>query len=101
MAQSQTHDFTAHLTRFCRVLRGHGFLVGPLETADVIRAISTVDMMDRGRVYWTLRTLLVSRQDEFPTYDSLFERFWNFEPIPVSPAGYAGPPQAGPRAGLH
>ena len=82
MTPSKTHDFTAHLTRFCRVLRAHGLLIGPLETADVIKAISVVDMMDRGRVYWTLRTLLVSRQDEFPAYDMLFEKFWNFEPIP-------------------
>lgn len=81
----ENYDFIAHLTRFCRVLRGHGFLVGPLETADVIRAISAVDMMDRGRVYWSLRSLLVSRHDEFPIYDELFERFWNFEPIPVRP----------------
>ena len=79
---SKNHDFTAHLTWFCRVLREYGFLVGPLETADAIKALGSVDMMDRGRVYWTLRSLLVSRQDEFPTYDGLFEKFWNFEPIP-------------------
>ncbi|MDA0768817.1 MAG: hypothetical protein BZY79_06690 [SAR202 cluster bacterium Casp-Chloro-G4] len=81
--QSERHDFTAHLTRFSRVLRGHGFLIGPLETADVIKAMSAVDMMDRGRVYWALRSLLVSRQDEFLTYDMLFEKFWNFEPMPT------------------
>ncbi|MCH8825409.1 MAG: VWA domain-containing protein [Chloroflexi bacterium] len=80
---SEKHDFTAHLTRFCRVLRGYGFLIGPQETADVIKALSAVDIMDRGRVYWTLRCLLVSRQDEFPAYDMLFEKFWNFEPIPT------------------
>ena len=83
LEKSERHDFTAHLTMFCRVLRGHGFLIGPQETADVIRAISLVDMMDRGRVYWTLRSLLVSRHDEYPTYDLLFERFWNFEHIPT------------------
>ena len=80
---SKNHDFTAHLAWFCRVLREYGFLVGPLETADGIKAMGSVDMMDRGRVYWTLRSLLVSRQDEFPTYDGLFEKFWNFEPIPT------------------
>ena len=36
------YDFTAHLTHFCRVLRSHGLLVSPQETADVMRALSAV-----------------------------------------------------------
>lgn len=79
----QPHDFTAHMTRFSRVLRQHGFLIGPQETADVVRALDLVDMMDRGRIYWSLRSLLVSRREEIPIYDELFEKFWNFEPIPL------------------
>ena len=82
---SSVYDFTAHLTNFCRVLRSHGLLIGPLETADVVRAISAVDMMDRGRVYWALRALLLSRRDDIPIYDALFERFWNFEAMPLRP----------------
>ena len=74
-----SYDFTAHLTHFCRVLRSHGLLISPQETADVMRALNAVDMMDKGRVYWSLRALLISRRDEIPIYDSLFERFWNFE----------------------
>ena len=79
------YDFTAHLTHFCRALRSHGLLIGPTETADVMRAMNAVDMMDRGRVYWSLRSLLLSRRDDIPIYDSLFERFWNFEAMPVRP----------------
>ena len=33
---SAGYDFIAHLTRFCRVLREHGLLVGPQETADAV-----------------------------------------------------------------
>ncbi len=80
-----SYDFTAHLTHFCRVLRSHGLLISPQETSDVMRALSAVDMMDRGRVYWSLRALLLSRRDEIPIYDSLFERFWNFEELPLRP----------------
>lgn len=80
-----SYDFTAHLTHFCRVLRSYGLLIGPLETADVMRAMSAVDVMDRGRVYWSLRSLLLSRRDDIPIYDWLFERFWNFETLPVRP----------------
>ena len=32
-----SYDFAAHLTRFCRALRGHGLLVGPSEAADAVR----------------------------------------------------------------
>lgn len=80
-----SYDFTAHLTHFCRVLRSHGLLISPQETADVMRALNAVDMMDKGRVYWSLRALLISRRDEIPIYDSLFERFWNFEELPLRP----------------
>lgn len=79
------YDFTAHLTHFCRALRSHGLLIAPSETADVMRALNAVDMMDKGRVYWALRALLLSRRDEIPIYDALFERFWNFEALPMRP----------------
>ena len=76
------YDFIYHLTGFCRVLREHGLLIGPLETSDAIRAVSMVDLMTEGRIYWTLRSLLVSRHEQLATFDSLFARFWNFQPLP-------------------
>ncbi|MCH7625392.1 MAG: VWA domain-containing protein [Chloroflexi bacterium] len=84
-AMNETYDFTAHLTRFCRALRQSGLMVGPLETADAVRAVAEMDVIDKGRMYWILRSVLVSRLEEFPVYDGLFERFWNFEPMPVRP----------------
>lgn len=80
---NNNHDFIAHLTRFSRVLRSHGFLVGPQEISDAIRAVSLIDMMDYWRVYWTLRGVFLSRQDEIPVFDQLFDKFWNFEPLPM------------------
>ena len=50
-----------------------------------MRALNVVDMLDKGRVYWALRALLLSRRDEIPIYDALFERFWNFEALPMRP----------------
>ncbi len=94
----ETYDFTSHLTRFCRALRQHGLLVGPLETADAVRGLGAVDVMDRGRVYWTLRSVLVSRREETPIFDDLFERLWDFEPIPVrQPGGQVDPRIGGPK----
>ena len=79
------YDFVAHLTGFCRALRGHGLLVGPRETADAALALAAVDVMDKWRVYWALRALLPSSRDELPIYDALFERFWRFEAMPTRP----------------
>ncbi len=80
-----SYDFTSHMTRFCRVLRGHGLLVGPQETADAIRAVSHIDLMTEGRVYWSLRALLVSRQEHLAAFDRLFAQFWNFLPLDAPP----------------
>ena len=95
---SPDYDFTTHVTRFCRILRGHGLLVGPPEAASAVNAIGRVDMMHYGRVYWTLRSVLVSRHEEIAIFDQLFERLWNFEPQPTRP--YLEPsedPRGGPR----
>ena len=75
------YDFVAHLTRFCRVLRERGFLVGPQETADAARAVERVGFMSETRIYWSLRALLVSRREQIPVFDRLFSQFWNFEPL--------------------
>ena len=88
-----SYDFIAHLTRFCRALREHGLLVGPSEAADAVRAVSRVDMMSEWRVYWSLRPLLTSRQEELAVFDRLFPQFWNFLPLDAPP-----PPDADPKA---
>ena len=90
-----TYDFVSHLTRFCRLLRAGGLLVGSRESADAVRAVSVVDMMDRGRVYWTLRSVLVSRHEEITVFDEMFDRFWDFEPQPKRPPTILGMSQAG------
>ena len=92
---SPHYDFVSHFTHFCRSLRGHGLLVGPQETADALRAVHAVNVMDRGRVYWTLRSVLLSRHDEISIFDQLFERFWAFEPMPERPAAGPGHTRAG------
>ena len=91
-----TYDLISHLTRFCRALRRHGLLVGPQETADAIRAVERIDLMTEGRVYWSLRALLVSRQEQLVVFDRLFAQFWNFEPLSRAPERRPEPtPQLG------
>ncbi len=86
------YDFTSHLTLFCRLLRGQGLLIGSQEIADSVNALTKVEVMDKARVYWALRTVLVSRREEIGVFDQLFDRFWDFE-TPVRK------PSAGPGTG--
>ena len=86
------YDFTSHLTLFCRLLRGQGLLIGSQEIADSVNALTKVEVMDKARVYWALRTVLVSRREEIGVFDQLFDRFWDFE-TPVEK------PSAGPGTG--
>ena len=69
----------AHLIRFCRSLRERGLLLGPSETAEAVRSLDLVDIMDKDQVYWALRTVLVSRMDEIDAYDECFHRFWPWQ----------------------
>ena len=88
------YGLLSHTTRFCRVLREHGLLVGPQETADAIRALGIVDLMDYRCVYWTLRNLLPSRHEELHVFDRLFKKFWDFEPPSRRPSTESGVRQA-------
>ena len=90
---SADYDFIAHLTRFCRALRGHGLLVGPRETADAVAAVERAGLMSEARIYWSLRALLVSRREQISIFDRLFYQFWNFEPISARPAEDNGGPK--------
>jgi uncharacterized protein len=44
-----------------------------------VRALELIDVIDRGAVYLALRTLLVSRIEEQPIFDSCFDEFWRFD----------------------
>ena len=77
-------DMVSHCITFCRELREQGLLVGPNETADSLRALSSVDILDEVQVYWALRSILVSRADEIPAFYDCFQRYWNFKQHPES-----------------
>jgi uncharacterized protein with von Willebrand factor type A (vWA) domain len=74
-------DLTAHVVTFCRALRTRGLAVGPREAADALRALSSIDVSDRRLCYLALRTVLVTRHEDFPIFDAVFAQFWN-PPVP-------------------
>ena len=63
---------------FGGLLRGSGLPVTTSAVMDAVRALEAVDLMDRGEVYLTLRTVLMSRIEEQPAFDRCFEAFWKF-----------------------
>ena len=92
-----TSDLTSHVVRFCRAVRDHGLLVGPTETATALSALTLVDLMDREQVYWGLRSLLVSRPHEVPSFNECFRAFWTFRTPGTGPGpDTTFPPKGGP-----
>lgn len=49
---------------------------------DAARALDHLDLGDRNDVYLGLRTVLVGRPEDYPTYDRAFIAFWRVAPEP-------------------
>jgi len=71
-------DLMTATLRFGQMLRAAGLGVTVPELMDAVRALEVIDLMDRGEVHRTLRTVLVARVEEFPAFDRCFEAFWKF-----------------------
>ncbi|MEC9321793.1 MAG: VWA domain-containing protein [Chloroflexota bacterium] len=87
-AKTSEYDYLTHLSRFARALRSLGLLVGPSEVSDALNLLYRINsasklLLSRSSLYWTLRSLFVSRKSEIHLFDSAFERFWSFDFIPV------------------
>ena len=79
-------DLVGVTTRFCRALRERGLLVTPSEAIDAVRSLEVVDLTDRDDVHLALRAILVSRAEDLPTFEELFDTFWVEQPATTTPA---------------
>lgn len=70
----------AVVVRLCRVLRERGVAVTPAESIDAARALPLVDLADREEVRLGLRTILVSRPEDFAAFDEAFGVVWHANP---------------------
>ena len=61
---------------FARVLRGAGLDVSVGSTLDFARALDQVGLETASGVYWSGRSTLVRRPDDFAAYDHAFNAFW-------------------------
>jgi uncharacterized protein with von Willebrand factor type A (vWA) domain len=65
-----------HTARFCRVLRAEGLMVTPGSTLDAMRVLDLVDVGDREDLRLGLRSVLVTRLEDSPTFEEVFDAFW-------------------------
>lgn len=65
------------VAEFCRFLRVNGFSIGVQETVDAFRTLGIISLDHRQTVQSSLRALLCSSQEEYESFDGLFEQFWN------------------------
>lgn len=76
-------DLSAHLPEFARNLRqGHGFLVGPGETTDALRALQAVDILNVREVKDALRAVLCASAEQGRIFDLEFDAFFRSSPLP-------------------
>jgi uncharacterized protein with von Willebrand factor type A (vWA) domain len=69
-----------NLVNFGRALREHGLSVTPSEVVTAGTVLQIIDPGDRDEVFLSLRCVLTTSVDEFPTFEELFERFWSSSP---------------------
>ncbi len=67
---------TPKLLTFIRLLREQGVRLSVAESLDALHSVSRVGVQDRELLRLTLRTTLVKAQNDFATFDALFERFF-------------------------
>jgi uncharacterized protein with von Willebrand factor type A (vWA) domain len=83
-AKGSANPLVRHVVTFGRVLREAGLEVGPGRLADALSGLDRVDVTSRDDVYWTLRSTIVSRQEEIEPFDRAFNAW--FLRAPVAPA---------------
>lgn len=72
----ELNSLTEHVVEFSRRLRAHGVLCGPAETADALRALRAVNLLDREAFRLALRTTLPHRREDLVVFDALFDAYW-------------------------
>jgi uncharacterized protein with von Willebrand factor type A (vWA) domain len=67
----------AKILEFANILRKAGIRVSTAESIDAFTALEELSIQDRGIFKDALRTTMVKRGEEVPTYDQLFDLFWS------------------------
>ncbi|GGL09334.1 VWA domain-containing protein [Deinococcus radiotolerans] len=87
-ARSVSPSLAAQVTAFAaRLRRQHGFLIGPGEVRDALRALEWVDVLSRREVRGALRAVLTASPEQGRTFDLEFNAFFRAagQPQPTLP----------------
>jgi len=82
-----------HILRFADILRGSGIRIAPEETLDCLTGMEHVDLGDRNLFRALLRSTLVKRAEDLPTFEHLFDLFFHSLQVPdeeLAPAEESG-----------
>ncbi|WP_034385732.1 VWA domain-containing protein [Deinococcus sp. YIM 77859] len=97
MTGSLPARLSAQVSAFAGRLRDeHGFLIGPGEVADALRAVAAVNVLHVTEVRDALRAVLTSTPEQARMFDAAFDAFFR-SPVGRPPA--LAPPPARPAAG--
>ena len=69
-------DAIATVVRFARRLRDAGLLVAVEQIESFARAFEWLDPLSLGDVYHAARATLVTRREDLPAFDAVFQSFW-------------------------
>lgn len=65
-----------NVMHFARLLRAAGMRVGPDRVLDCVRALEIAGTERREDWYWTMSSVLLSREEQRPVFDQAFRLFW-------------------------
>jgi hypothetical protein len=65
-----------NVMHFARLLRAAGLRVGPDRVIDTVRALHIAGAERREDWYWTMSSVLLSREEQRPIFDQAFRLFW-------------------------
>ena len=81
--RSPDEALLAATVNFARALRGYGLSASVDSELVFLRALSEVDVRKRDEFYWAAQATFVHNPDERPVFDSIFDRFWEGQPLTV------------------
>ncbi|GGM09932.1 vWA domain-containing protein [Deinococcus aerophilus] len=86
MSEPVPANLAARITAFAARLRTrHGFLIGPGEAADALRAAGAVELLDRRQLRDALRAVLTDRPEQTRSFDHEFNVFFRRDGEPPPP----------------
>ncbi|MGE5128542.1 MAG: vWA domain-containing protein [Sphingomonadaceae bacterium] len=65
-----------NVMHFARLLRAAGLRIGPDRVIDCVRALEIAGASRRDDWYWTMSSVLLSREEQRPIFDQAFRIFW-------------------------